>query len=98
MDHYHCPHCGQSAFATLCSDCLAEEIPIQKTRSIFHIGRCYRCGHIDDEPCPAKVGAAKSVTRAWQNGGDVLKTFTGKAYRLASRAADAIKANTSRAR
>lgn len=96
MKHYHCPHCGQSAFVTVCSDCLAEGIQIRETRSIFHVGRCHRCGHVDDEPCPAKVGVAKSVAQAWRNGGGALKTLTSKAYRLASRAAEAIKSNADR--
>ena len=96
MKAYSCPHCGQSHFATLCSDCLAEEIPIQKTRSIFHIGRCHRCGHLDDEPCTAKVGKGRTVAQAWNHGGDALKNLSRKAARLATRAAGALRSGSAR--
>ena len=98
MKAYKCPHCGQSHFASLCSDCLAEGIRIQETRSIFHLGRCHRCGHADDEPCTAQVGSGDMVSRAWQSGGRALKELTQKAASLAARAADAIKAHSNRPR
>ncbi len=98
MEAFQCPHCGQSHFATLCSDCLAEEIRIQETRSVFHIGRCHRCGHVDDEPCPSRVGASEMVSRAWQAKSITLKDLTQRAANLAARAADVIKGHSSRAR
>ncbi len=98
MEAFQCPHCGQSHFATVCSDCLAEEIRIQETRSIFHIGRCYRCGHVDDEPCLARIGSSETVGRAWQNKTATLKGLTQKAANLASRAANVIKNHSSRPR
>lgn len=98
MEAFQCPHCGQSHFATVCSDCLAEEIRIQETRSVFHIGRCHRCGHVDDEPCVARIGSSETVGRAWQNKGATLKGLTQKAANLATRAADMIKGHSSRAR
>jgi len=98
MRVFHCPHCGQSHFATVCSDCLADQIPIQQTRSVFHIGRCHRCGHVDDEPCPARVGSGDMMARAWQKRGTTLKGITQTAAKLAVRAADMIKGHSSRAR
>ena len=95
---FSCPHCGETHFASLCSDCLAEEIRIQQTRSVFHVGRCYRCGHVDDEPCLALVGSSQTVAKAWQNRGNTLKGLTQRAASLAARAADAIKAHASRGR
>jgi len=88
MKDFHCPHCGQSAFTTLCTDCQAEGIQIYETRAIFHIGRCQRCGHVDDEPCSARIGS----------GGGALKDVTQLAFRLATRAAEAIRSGTTRAR
>ncbi len=98
MNTFHCPHCGQSHFASVCSDCQADEIPIQQTRSVFHIGRCHRCGHVDDEPCSARVGSGEVMTRAWQKRGTTLKDITRKATKLAVRAADVIKGHSSRIR
>jgi hypothetical protein len=98
METFQCPHCGQSHFATVCSDCLADHIPIQQTRSVFHIGRCYRCGHVDDEPCLAQVGSGDIMARAWQKRGTTLKDLTQKAAKLAGRAADVIKGHSSRVR
>jgi DNA-directed RNA polymerase subunit RPC12/RpoP len=98
MEEFKCPHCGHAHFATLCSDCLAEGVRIQETRSIFHLGRCHRCGHVDDEPCTAQIGSGEVVSRAWQNRGSTLKGLTQKAASLAARAADAIKAHSSRPR
>ena len=93
-----CPHCGQTHFATLCTDCLAEGIRIEQTRSVFHFGRCHRCGHLDDEPCSARVGSSEIFTRAWQNGGNALKGLTIRAVSLATRAADALRAHSDRPR
>ena len=98
MKTFKCPYCGQAHFATLCSDCLAEGIRIQQTRSVFHLGRCHRCGNVDDEPCTARVGSSQMMTRAWQNKGGALKGLTQKAVGLAARAADAIKAHAARPR
>ena len=98
MKEFHCPYCGQTAFATLCTDCQADGIRIHQTRAVFHIGRCNRCGHVDDEPCPARIGSNRIVARAWQSGGGALKDFTQLAIRLASRAAEAIRSSSIRAR
>jgi len=98
METFQCPHCGQSHFATVCSDCLAEKIPINETRSVFHIGRCHRCGHVDDEPCLARIGESDAVARVWKKRGTTLKDITRKAANLAARAADVIKAHSSRIR
>ena len=99
MEAFQCPHCGQSHFATVCSDCLGEEIRIQETRSVFHIGRCHRCGHVDDEPCLERIGSSETMSRAWQNKGAALKGLTQKAANLAARAAGMIKkGHSSRAR
>lgn len=98
MKEFHCQHCGQTAFATLCTDCQADGIRIQQTRAVFHIGRCDRCGHVDDEPCSARVGSNPIVARAWQGGSEALKDFTQLAFRLASRAAEAIRNGSIRAR
>jgi hypothetical protein len=98
MKTFHCPHCGQAHFATLCSDCQAEAIRIQETRSVFHFGRCHICGHVDDEPCSARVGSSEMMTHAWRNRGNALKGLAQKAAGLAARAADAIKGNSARVR
>ena len=98
MKEFHCPYCGQQAFATLCTDCQAGGIRIQETKSVFHIGRCHRCGHTDDEPCSARIGSNAIVARAWQSGGGALKDFTQLAFRLASRAAEAIRSGSIRER
>ena len=104
MEAFQCPHCGHSNFATVCSDCLAEEIRIQETRSVFHIGRCHRCGHVDDEPCLALIGSSEKAAssekagRARQKKKATLKGLTRKAASLAARAADMIKGHSSRAR
>jgi DNA-directed RNA polymerase subunit RPC12/RpoP len=98
MKAFHCPYCGQTAFATLCTDCQAEGILIQETRSVFHIGRCSRCGHVDDEPCSARIGSNSKEARTGQSGRGALKDFTQMAYRLATRAAEAIRSGASRAR
>ena len=103
MDAFQCPHCGQSHFATVCSDCLAEEIRIQETRSVFHIGRCHRCGHVDDEPCSALIGSNETAasgdkaSRTRQRRA-TLKGLTRKAASFAARAADMIKNQSSRTR
>ena len=94
MKTYQCPHCEQTHFATLCSDCLAEEIRIRQTRSVFHIGRCHRCGHVDNELCSAQVGSSEIMARASLHAGNPLKGITQKAVDLAARAADAIKGNS----
>jgi DNA-directed RNA polymerase subunit RPC12/RpoP len=98
MKAFKCPHCGQTHFTTLCSDCLAEEISIQETRSVFHIGRCHRCGHTDDELCSARVGSGEILARAPQNRGSTLKGFTQRAVKLAARAADVITGHSARPR
>ncbi len=98
MEAFQCPHCGHAHFATVCSDCLAEEIRIQETRSVFHIGRCHRCGHVDDEPCLALIGSSERASRTRQNKRATLKGLTRKAANLAARAADMIKSHSSRAR
>jgi predicted RNA-binding Zn-ribbon protein involved in translation (DUF1610 family) len=91
MKDYHCPHCGQSTFTTLCTDCQAEGIRIDETRSIFHLGRCLRCGHVDDEPCAARLGSRASSAAAWKRRRVALKSFTRIAFRFATRAAEAIR-------
>lgn len=98
MKSFHCPHCGQAHFATLCSDCRAEAIRIQETRSVFHMGRCHICGHVDDEPCAARVGSSEMMTYAWRNKRNALKGLTQKAVSLAARAAGAIKGHSARPR
>ena len=98
MKAYHCPHCGQSTFTTLCTDCQAEGIRIDETRAVFHLGRCHRCGHVDDEPCSARIGSNPIAARAWQNRRGALKGLTQVASRLATRAAGAIRSGSSRAR
>jgi hypothetical protein len=98
MKTFQCPHCEQTHFATLCSDCLAEEIRIKQTRSVFHIGRCHRCGHVDNELCSAQVGSSEIMARASLHAGNPLKGITQKAVNLAARAADAIKGNPARPR
>ncbi len=98
MKTFQCPHCEQSHFATLCSDCMAEEISIQETRSVFHIGRCHRCGHIDNELCSVQVGSSEIMTRSSLYTGNPLKELTQKAVDLAARAADAIKGSSDRPR
>lgn len=91
MKQFRCPHCGQSTFSTLCTDCLAEGIRIQEVRSIFHVGRCHRCGHMDDEPCAARIGANRAIARAWQQGAKALKQFGHLAGKLATRAAESMR-------
>jgi hypothetical protein len=81
MEHICCPYCEQTTFATVCTDCQAEGIRIQRVSSVFHIGRCHRCGHLDDEPCSARVGSNRSITRV----GKALKELTHVAARLATR-------------
>lgn len=98
MKDFHCPHCGQSAFTTLCTDCQAEGIRISETRAIFHLGRCHRCGHVDDEPCSARIGSNPIAARAGQRRGGALKDFTQSAFRLATRAAEAIRNGSIRTR
>ena len=98
MKEFHCPHCGQTAFSTLCTDCQADGIRIQETRSIFHIGRCVRCGHVDDEPCAARIGSNRVMSRVWYKKGEALRELTQYAFGLASRAAEAIKSGTLRVR
>lgn len=75
MQEVHCPHCGQSAFATVCTDCQAEGIRIEQVKSIFHVGRCHRCGHLDDEPCPARVRQNRALLGVWQRGRQAVKQF-----------------------
>ena len=98
MKQFHCPYCGQTAFATLCTDCQADGIRIRETRAVFHIGRCDRCGHVDDEPCSARIGSNRIMSRAWNKKGEALKDLTHYAFRLASRAAEAIRSGSIRAR
>ena len=98
MKEFHCPHCGQSVFTSLCTDCQAEGIRIYETRSVFHIGRCDRCRHVDDEPCSARIGSNRIVARAWQRRGGALRGVTQLACRLATRAAEAIRSGSIRAR
>ena len=98
MKEFHCPHCGQSVFTTLCTDCQAEGIRIDETRSVFHLGRCSRCGHVDDEPCSARIGSNPVMALAAQKKGGTLKDLTQMAFRLATRAAEAIRSGSVRAR
>lgn len=98
MKQYSCPHCGQDAFATLCTDCQAEGIKIEYVRSVFHLGRCPRCGHLDDEPCSARIGRGRIVARVWDNGRQVMQRFGRLAARLAARAAESFRNNTVRIR
>jgi hypothetical protein len=95
MKDFHCPHCEQSIFTTLCTDCQAEGIRIRETRAVFHLGRCHRCGHVDDEPCSARIGSNPGT---WQGKGGTLKGFTQLAFRLATRAAEAIRSGSTRTR
>lgn len=97
MKEFHCPHCGQSTFTTLCTDCQAEGIRIDETRAVFHLGRCRRCGHVDDEPCSARIGN-RIPERREQKKGRALKDFTQMAFRLATRAAEAFRSGSIRAR
>ena len=97
MQDYHCPHCGQSTFTTLCTDCQAEGIRIDETRSVFHLGRCQRCGHVDDEPCVARAGLQATAAAGEKRHG-ALKSFTQIAFRFATRAAGAIRNSSIRAR
>lgn len=76
MEGIRCPYCGQTAFATLCTDCQAEGIRIQEVKSIFHVGRCQRCGHLDDEPCSARTGSGRGIARAWQAGKRTLRELS----------------------
>jgi NMD protein affecting ribosome stability and mRNA decay len=98
MKTFSCPRCEETHFATLCSDCLAEEIHIQKTRSALHIGRCHRCGHVDAEPCPSPAasnvitGCTTKITRS------ALTGLTQKAVSFAARATNVIKGRPARAR
>jgi hypothetical protein len=65
MNTFTCTHCQESPLATLCSDCLAEEICIRETRTALHIGRCHRRGLVDAEPCRGRAGSGKEMmTRA----------------------------------
>jgi NMD protein affecting ribosome stability and mRNA decay len=98
MKEFTCPHCGQSAFTTLCTDCQAEGIRIDETRAIFHIGRCDRCGHVDDEPCSARIGSNVVMAQAGRKTRGALKGVTQMAFRLATRAAEAIRSGSIRAR
>lgn len=96
MKEFHCPYCGQSAFATLCTDCQAEGIRIQKVKSVFHVGQCHRCGHVDDEPCLARTGSRRALVRAWQEGNRALSEIRDLALRIAARAAEALKGSSAR--
>jgi len=96
MKEFHCPYCGQTAFATLCTDCQAEGIRIQETKSVFHIGRCHSCGHIDDEPCMARMGSNRTIERAWQGGSRALREFRHLALKLATRATEKFKGGSIR--
>ena len=86
MKEIACPHCGQTAFTTVCTDCQAEGIKIQEVKSIFHIGRCHRCGHLDDEPCSARIGSNKTLARAWQKSKEALRGFRRMALEVTERA------------
>ena len=88
MTQHSCPFCGQAVFATACSDCQSEGIKIQSVRSIFHIGKCHRCGHSDSEPCPGRV---RTMRRAWARSGRALKHIRTLAARLAVRAAETLR-------
>lgn len=91
MKKASCPRCRESHFATLCSDCLAEEIVIHETRSALHIGRCHRCGHVDAEPCPGSAGSSElMMTQASQPRHNALKGLTRLVASLATRATGVI--------
>ncbi len=98
MEEFRCPYCGHTAFATLCTDCQAEGIRIQRTKAIFHMGQCHRCRHMDDEPCSARIGSSKTIARAWQMGGKALREYGHLARKLAARAAETIRGGPVRAR
>jgi len=98
MQEFRCPYCGQAAFSTVCTDCQAEGIPIRKVQSVFHIGRCPRCGHLDDEPCGARVGVNKAVSRVLRGAGRALGEFGSQVLKLAMRAAETIRGGTVRTR
>jgi|tagenome__1003787_1003787.scaffolds.fasta_scaffold20199199_1 hypothetical protein len=97
MKDYHCPHCGQSTFTTLCTDCQAEGIRIDETRSVFHLGRCHRCGHVDDEPCIARARLRKTAVSGKSTDG-ALKSLKQIAFRFATRAAGVIRSSSIRTR
>lgn len=98
MRKYHCPHCGQNTFATLCTDCQAEGIKIEYVRSVFHLGRCPRCGHLDDEPCSARIGRGRALARVWEDGSQALQRFSQLAARLATRATNTFRGRSVRIR
>jgi hypothetical protein len=94
MKEFRCPHCAQTTFTTLCTDCQSAGIRIEQVRSVFHLGRCHHCGHVDDEPCSALTGSA----RVWERGGRAVKILSQSAVRLATRAAEAIRMGSIRGR
>jgi hypothetical protein len=63
---------------------------------VFHIGRCQRCGHIDDEPCSARIGWNRTIARACQTGSKALREFSHLALKLVTRAADTIRGGSVR--
>jgi hypothetical protein len=98
VEEFHCPECGQSAFSTVCSNCQAEGIRIRKVQRAFHVGRCQRCGHLDDEPCGVHGTLDRSFSRALRSARRTLAELGSRALRLAARAAEAIRGGTVRTR
>lgn len=98
MEKFRCPYCGQSAFSTVCTDCQADGIRIHKVQSVFHIGRCPRCGHLDDEPCGARIGVSPTISRVLHTAGRAFGEFGSQARKLAMRAAETIRGGTVRTR
>ena len=98
MNTFACHHCENNHFATLCSDCLVEEIHIQETRSALHIGRCHRCGHVDAEPCPAAARSGTHLNRTKQIAGHAFGGLSRKTLNLAAGTTHAIRHHFSRIR
>ncbi len=98
MQQFRCPHCGKTAFATFCTDCQAEGIRIESVRSAFHVGRCPRCGHLDDEPCAAYIEPETVATRAWRGWTQALRKFGQVAVKLAARVGESIRPGSVRPR
>ena len=97
MKTFTSTHCQESHFATLCSDCLAEEIYILETRSALHIGQCHRCGHIDAEPRSGYASSSEvMMTHATENELHPLKSLGGIVASLATRATSMIKGEIAR--
>ncbi len=99
MNKFYCPHCRESYFATLCSDCLAEEIHILRTKSALHVGQCHRCGHVDAEPCSGYASSSNNVlSHAHRNKRIAFKSLYQFIASVATRATGAIRSDNARQR